>query len=112
MRNYEDILKHPRIECSAMGVDGGLFRYNLYGKRSLRVVASNSLGWDHVSVSLNHRTPTWEEMCEVKDIFFEPEEIVIQYHPPKSQYVNVHDYCLHMWKEQGIEVKLPPKFMV
>ena len=37
-------------------------------------------GWDHVSVSPANRNrqvcPTWEEMCEVKEIFWEDEEEV------------------------------------
>lgn len=71
--------------------------------------------FDHVSVSVNtsglphKRTPTWEEMNWVKDIFFEPEELVIQYHPPKSQYVNNHEHVLHLWKIVGFEIPLPPK---
>lgn len=57
-------------------------------------------GWGHVSVTLtnNSRIPKWEEMCFIKDIFFDPEELCIQFHPKKSQYVNLHDKCLHIWQ--------------
>jgi hypothetical protein len=44
-------------------------------------------GWEHVSVSAPRRTPTWAEMCFVKDLFWDEEETVLQFHPPKSQYV-------------------------
>lgn len=68
----------------------------------LRILAStpddSALEFDHVSVSLPMRCPTWEEMCKVKDLFFEEEDQVIQYHPPKSEYVNNHRFCLHLWK--------------
>jgi len=50
--------------------------------------------WEHVSVSLRQRTPTWQEMAWVKDQFFDEEETGIQIHPPKSQYVNYHPNCL------------------
>jgi hypothetical protein len=54
---------------------------------------------DHVSVSARDGvTPTWEEMCRIKDIFFYEEEEVVQIHPPKSEYVNVVNSCLHLWK--------------
>lgn len=57
-------------------------------------------GWEHVSVSPCNRKratpPTWAEMCEIKHMFFEDEEAVVQYHPPKSEYVNNHPYCLHL----------------
>lgn len=68
------------------------------GKQRLNVVASIDDGWEHVSVSLQHRQPTWDEMCFVKRKFWEDEEMIIQYHPKKSEYVNVHKYCLHLWK--------------
>ena len=63
-------------------------------------------GWEHASVHLRHkrnleiplkRTPTWEEMCYVKHLFWDPEEPVIQFHPPQSSYVNIHPYVLHLW---------------
>jgi hypothetical protein len=78
----------------------------------LRVISSYLEDWDHVSVSLRHRSPTWAEMCYVKDIFFEPEETVIQYHPPKSKYINQHPYVLHMWRQHGVEYELPPWWMI
>ena len=34
--------------------------------------------------------PTWEEMCFIKNIFWEEEESAMQLHPPKSDYVNNH----------------------
>nr|DAG84074.1 MAG TPA: hypothetical protein [Caudoviricetes sp.] len=59
---------------------------------------------EHVSVKLNNdanKTPTWEEMCEVKDIFWKPEEEVHQIHPPESRYVHgvggVNN-ILHLWR--------------
>jgi hypothetical protein len=64
--------------------------------------------WEHVSVSNVQRCPTWEEMAWVKDLFFEPEECVVQYHPPKSQHVNVADTCLHLWRPTWNAVVMPP----
>lgn len=68
--------------------------------------------WEHVSVSNINRCPTWEEMCWVKDLFWEPEETVIQYHPPESTYINQHPHCLHLWKPIGVELPLPPMWAV
>jgi len=80
--------------------------------RTLKVLVSDRLGWDHVSVSLHNRTPTWDEMCFVKNIFFDEEETVIQYHPKKSKYVNFCTHCLHMWRKQGVDYELPPDIML
>jgi hypothetical protein len=68
--------------------------------------------WEHVSVSTHGRTPFWEEMCFVKDLFWEPEECVIQFHPPISEYVNHHPNCLHLWRPLRFELITPPSILV
>lgn len=96
-------------------VDGNCGAFDISCRRTgavLTVLASDTEGWEHVSVSLPFRCPTWDEMCFIKDIFWGEEETVIQFHPPRSQYVNNHDFCLHLWKPIGIQVPLPPSSMV
>lgn len=82
----------------------------------LFVIAADGLDtrFDHVSVSVRkeNRCPTWEEMCWVKGLFWEPEECVIQYHPPKSEYVNHHPFVLHMWKPLDVDIPRPPTICV
>ena|SRR5436190_18619915 len=83
------------------------------GKReTLRVIASDGKGWEHVSVSLPNRCPTWEQMDFIKDLFWEPHECVMQLHPPRSNWVNLHPYCLHLWRPIGVEIPQPPRYMV
>jgi len=75
--------------------------------------ASNGMGWEHVSVSINRkRTPSWEIMNFVKDLFWDKEDTVIQFHPPRSQYVSYHPFCLHLWRPIGTEIPLPDPAMV
>ena len=81
-------------------------------KDGLIVIASWGMEWDHVSVSRSNRCPDWGEMCRVKDLFWGPEECVVQYHPPKSDYKNAHRYCLHLWKPQNQELPRPNSIMV
>ena len=40
------------------------------------------------------------------------DETVVQYHPPKSDYVNNHPYCLHLWRPHSQEIPRPPKIFV
>ncbi len=87
--------------------DGGGFRISFEG-RTLNIIASHGGGWNHVSVSIENRCPNWKEMCFVKDMFFDEEDCVIQYHPPKSRYKNVHPFCLHLWQPQNETIPLPP----
>lgn len=88
----------------------------------LLVVAHDGVNWkefgfqppafEHVSVRLEdslRRCPTWDEMKWVKEQFWEPEECVIQLHPPASVYVNDHEFVLHLWRPVGIEIPLPPR---
>jgi hypothetical protein len=89
------------------------------GKASLRVIAtegSPSIPWEHVSVCAldkkGERTPTWEEMNAVKDLFWDAEECVVQFHPPRSDYVNNHPHVLHLWKPSGIALPRPPSIAV
>lgn len=78
----------------------------------LRVIAASGGGWDHVSVSLEHRTPTWEEMSLVHRLFFKEGEIAYQLHVPEKDHINCHPNCLHLWRKQGFAMPLPPKDMV
>jgi hypothetical protein len=80
----------------------------------LRVIAAPGsvkygVPWDHVSVSLDHRCPTWDEMSHIKDLFFDKEETAVQFHPKKSEYVNNHPYVLHLWKKMDHDYELPPR---
>ena len=79
---------------------------------AVKIMFSNGGGWDHVSVSTSVRCPTWPEMCIVKDRFFEPDDVVVQFHPRASEYRNCHIYCLHLWRCQYQEFPTPDPIMV
>jgi len=67
----------------------------------VQIRTSNGGGWEHISVSLKTRCPTWEEMCKVKGWCFSDDEVVMQLHPAKSDYRNQHPFCLHLWRPQA-----------
>ena len=96
------------------GANGAFYipHFNKASTLSFQVIASNTNGWEHVSVSLPKRTPTWDEMCFIKDLFWEDEEVVMQLHPRKSDYINMHKNCLHLWKPTSGEIVTPPKSFV
>lgn len=70
--------------------------------------------WEHASISVSNesRIPSWEEMCHVKDLFWGDDEAVMQLHPPKVDYVNLHQHCLHLWKPTMSKIPLPPSICV
>ena len=108
MREIQEIKKNPRLNIEHQGqyAMGGTVIHPLIKNRMV-FIASWHDGWEHVSVSYKSKDPTWEEMCMIKDIFWDENETVIQFHPPKDEYVNLHPHCLHLWKKIGEKVELP-----
>ena len=90
----------------------GCFVVLLKHQQKLRVIASDGAGWEHVSVSRRDRCPTWDEMCQVKDLFWDEDDCVVQYHPPKEAWVNNHPNCLHLWRPVGVELPRPHALLV
>lgn len=91
------------------------------------IIASDEEGWEHVSVHVQaikrvglkfveeSQTPLWDEMCYIKNLFWDKEDVVMQLHPAESNYVNTHPNTLHLWRPVndiiGI-IPLPPKEFV
>lgn len=104
MRSDGKHLDKYRLTHPAMGStpSGALYGFFVMGEVRILSSGENHTGelgeWEHVSVSLQDRCPTWDEMCSVKDLFWMENECVLQFHPPKSDYINAMPYCLHLWK--------------
>lgn len=97
---------------NAMGFCGA-FLIPLHTGKQATVLSTDGQGiipvWEHVSVSLNvPRCPTWEEMCQIKRMFWDEDELVIQMHPAASDYVNQHPHCLHLWRPVSEPMPAPP----
>ena len=101
---------------SEPGKDYGAFVVpSPYGGISLRVVSSGADSehmWEHVSVSTDRRTPNWGEMAFIKSLFWDDEECVVEFHPPRSAYINCHPYTLHLWRCMDREMPTPPEYLV
>lgn len=110
MKKIEEI-NHPLLKLIKLAEDVGAYSLML-GKNKFTIIASFRGEWDHVSVSNLNRCPTWEEMSFIKDIFFKDDEAAVQYHPKKNDYINLHKYCLHMWRPQKEHIPTPNKYMV
>ena len=113
----DPILESYRRIHPTLGAGGGNCGYfvvplNNAPRRNFNVIASDGGGWDHVSVSLPDRCPTWSEMCAIKRLFFAPDEVVMQLHPAERHYRNFHPYCLHLWRPQEQTIPLPDPLMV
>ena len=80
-----------------------------------------SAGWEHVSVTAwrgtrpltgRSRTPSWKEMAFVKDLCWDPEDSVVQFHSRRTQYVNLHPDCLHLWRSTTQPIPEPPASLI
>lgn len=92
--------------------NAGAFAIKLRNSQLVFVIASDAMGWEHVSVSRLDSCPTWDEMCQIKAMFWDEEDCVIQFHPARSDYVNNHPNCLHLWRPTDVEMPVPPSIMV
>ena len=120
MRNLNELNDH-RLKTPNV-----LFHFGSYGDETcgcflipyprtgvtLAVTASSGDGWDHVSVSLQNRTPNWHEMQHIHRTFFNDHETAWEYHVKPEDHINVMPNCLHLWRKQGFEMPMPPKDFV
>lgn len=116
MRDLYELTSHRDViwemKCGMAGDGrGGCFHFIRNGVE-LNVIASAGGGWDHLSISVENRCPTWGEMEHVRKQFSLPHEIWIQFGLPERDHINCHPYCLHWWRPMHREVKLPPPAFV
>lgn len=111
------------MATSSLDGANGIFVVPLSDDTTAVCVISKGGGWEHLSVrmevrwpdgKMTHETPEWDEMCKVKELFWDdPEDVVMQLHPAKSKYVNMHPNVLHLWRPiNGHEIPTPPMIMV
>lgn len=112
MKTIKEIKENPKLEIIQTGIDGISGILHMTGLRHCTVIAIWGGGWEHVSVCPSNRLPDWDEMCEIKDMFWNDDETVVQYHPAKSSYVNLMQNCLHLWRSIGQEIPVPPVLLV
>jgi hypothetical protein len=117
------ITDHPFLSSDTSYGNQGAFQFplkkwirNTMYKGYLFCIASEECGWEHVSVHLELAgkkiTPLWDDMCYIKNKFWNQEDCVVQFHPPKSEYVNQHPNTLHLWRNTERETKTPPSILV
>lgn len=113
MKTNEELKGTPRLLISFLSEDGGCGVVHFH-KWSGTVIWSFGGGWEHVSVSpfKKHITPTYEDMCRLKGMFFRKDECVVEYHPAEDEYVNNMPNCLHLWRPIEEKMPTPPSWMV
>src|SRR6266498_2957775 len=54
-------------------------------------------GMVHASIAHPDRLPTWDELKSVKAALIGPDRFAYLIFPPSWQYVNIHNFALHLW---------------
>lgn len=100
MRKLRYIRRAEGMRVEQATIYGGTGTVTLGGWTGSVIWSCEEGEWEHVSVCpYDHSiVPSWNDMCTLKDIFFDDEEVVLQFHPKKSQYVNIMENCLHLWR--------------
>ena len=112
MRPKREILGHSRVRDHRTSLGFEAVDVHLRGgKVVLCLFGEDEEGWEHVSVSpkgskyeRDQPTPTWDEMCQVKAIFWGSDEMVVQIHPAESEYlhgIGGETNILHLWRPKG-----------
>jgi len=113
LNKLRDIGTATRLYGSAGDHEAGMFRVpSSVDGEIITVIASVGEGWDHVSASRQDRCPTWEEMEQVKLLFFKDGETAFQLHVPPYDHINIHPNCLHLWRPLDGKIPMPPTWMV
>lgn len=100
MRSNKQLRRTVGLRVEDASIHGGYGEVHINNWSGSVIWGRDEDGWEHVSVSpyIHRITPSWDDMCVLKDMFFGEEEIAMQIHPRKSQYVNKMENCLHIWK--------------
>lgn len=117
MKDIQTILQDKRIAKVLRNVSNGkaiqlkLMLNTQYDKQSC-VKFTKAMGWEHLSVSFDDMLPDWNYMQEMKEMFWKDDEECFQLHPKKENYINNHNYCLHIWRPLEQQIPIPPTILV
>ena len=118
MREFDEILNNPKIKAIFRKVKNDkaiqlkMEVHSYAASDKCLVKFTSALGWEHLSVSHKNKIPSWNTMQEMKEMFWDDEEVCFQLHPAKSEYINNNEYTLHIWKPIDREFETPPSILV
>lgn len=62
------------------------------------IIITQDAGLWHLSMSYQNRLPTYDELKKARYQYLPECKNVAQIFPPKNEFVNIHEYCLHLWE--------------
>lgn len=109
------VTDHPLLGTTSADGNNGAFDLDSPEPAwRLALICSDGEGWEHVSVHAylarddrRIRVPSWKEMCYVKRLCWDAEDVVVQFHSRESQYINQHPATLHLWRPTNAVIPTP-----
>ena len=76
MKTIDEIRKTRNLFIEAETDNAGMggYYYDVISGKNLNFIFSYQMGWEHLSVSMPSKTPSWDQMCRMKDIFWNKDE--------------------------------------
>lgn len=87
--------------------NNGRFVVILMFRQSVLVEASDASGWEHVAISRTDRVVSYGELRQIKDMFWSPEDCVLQFFPPQGAFIYDDRTQLHLWRPAGADLPVP-----
>lgn len=86
MKKLEEIRKTPNLIIEAETENDGLGGkyYDKINNKWLNFIFSYQMGWEHLSVSMPSKTPSWDQMCLMKDVFGTKTKLAYNITPKKK----------------------------
>lgn len=99
----------------AISLHSGSFLYPMENDKNAFIISTKDRrGWNHVSIHLQNdlgecitKVPSHEDMQVIRNLFFNSEDLVQEFHPEKKDYINNHSYTLHLWESTEEKVEKP-----
>jgi hypothetical protein len=90
-----EIREVPLGPAGSLPAMGGTKAYRMGACQIL--VSPGHDGW-HLSISRPDRLPSWEELRDARYALVPEDVTMAMFLPPRSEYVNVHETCLHLYE--------------
>lgn len=70
--------------------------------KGIKVIATAAIEkdlclWLHVSFACNNKMPDYSDISFIKQQFFGDDLKAIMVFPKRTEHINLHQYCLHLW---------------
>lgn len=101
LKYFGELKMPPNFELIEVRGDGFFATGKIHGKQYTVIssVSKENDGniWHHLSVASRSRLPSYDVLKFVKATFMRPDKDAIEVHAKKTNHINIHPNCRHLW---------------